>query len=118
MPFLSYSERLKMKKIEHTTIVKKIWRDVILPREATLLTLRLLLLLDWTLKLVKLYAMRKYMERIRRRNEENAVAAAMQMSKIDTAQEEGVVQQKSEEKCAPPKKFQGETNFRKLPPKN
>ena len=41
-----------MQEVEevHTTIVKKIWRDVILPRGATLVTLGLLLLLGWVLK--------------------------------------------------------------------
>ena len=46
----------------HTTIVKKIWRDVILPCGATLITLGLLLLLGWALKMGKLYAMKKYVE--------------------------------------------------------
>ena len=35
----------------HVTIVKKIWRDVIVPCRATLITLGLLLLLGWALKI-------------------------------------------------------------------
>ena len=44
--------RLFMQEVEevHTTIVKKIRRDVILPCGATLITLELLLLLGWALK--------------------------------------------------------------------
>ena len=42
-----------MQEVEevHTTIVKKIWRDVFLPCGATLITLGLLYLLGWALKL-------------------------------------------------------------------
>ena len=69
-----------MQEVEevHTTIVKKIRRDVILPCGATLITLRLLLLLGWALKMGKLYAMKKYVERFRRNDEETAAAAALE----------------------------------------
>ena len=109
-----------MEEVEevHTTIVKKMWRDVILPCGTTLLTLGLLLLLGWALKMGKLYAMRKYMERFRRRIEETAAAAAMQLSNFVTAQEEGVVQQESEKKSVPAIVSQGETSSTKPPPKN
>ena len=45
-----------MQEVEevHTTIVRKIWRDVILLREGTLIILGLLLLLGWALKMGKL----------------------------------------------------------------
>ena len=42
----------------------------------------------------------------------------MQMSNINTAQEEGVVQQEGEKKFAPPKISQGETSSKKSLPKN
>ena len=61
----------------HTTILKKIWRDVILPCGATLITLGLFSLLGWALKMGKLYAMKKYKERFRSRDEETAAAAAL-----------------------------------------
>ena len=53
-----------MQEVEevHTTIVKKIWKDVILPCGATLIALGLLLLLGWALKMGKLYAMKKYVQ--------------------------------------------------------
>ena len=60
----------------HTTIVKKTWRDVILPCRAVLLTLALLLMLRRALKFGKLYAMRKYLENFRLRKEETAPAIA------------------------------------------
>ena len=75
--------------------MKKIWTDVVLPCEAILLTLELLLLLGWALKMGKLYAMRKYVERFRRKDEETAAAAAMRLSNINTSQEEGVLQQEA-----------------------
>ena len=107
-----------MQEVEevHTTIVKKIWRDVVLPCGATLKTLGLLLLLGWALKTGKLYAVRKYVERFRCNDEETA-AAAMQISNLDAAKEEGVLQQKSEKKSAPPKISQGETISKKSLPK-
>ena len=86
-----------------TTIVKKIWRDVILPCGATLISLALLLLLGWALKMGKLYAMKKYVERYRRNDEETAAAAALEMSNIDAAQEESVLEEESVKKTAPRK---------------
>ena len=85
-------------------------RDVLLPCEATLLTLGLLLLLGWALKMGKLYAMRKYVERFRLKDEKTAAAAARRLSSINTAQKEGAGQQESEKKTAAPKMSQGETN--------
>ena len=85
---LAAVEQPFMQEVEevHTTIVKKIWRDVILPCGATLITLGLLLLLGWALKMGKLYAMKKYVERFRSNDEETAAAAAFQLSNIDAAQ--------------------------------
>ena len=76
----------EVKKV-NSTIVMKIWRDGILPFGATFITLGLLFLLDWALKMGKLYAMKKYVERFRRNDEETAAAAALELSKIDAAQE-------------------------------
>ena len=102
----------------HTTIVQKIWRDVILPCGATLITLGLLLFLGWALKLGKLYAMKKYVERFRCNDEESAAAAALELSNIDAAQEESVLEKESAKKPPPPKIFQGETSSKKSLPKN
>ena len=90
-------------KEAHTTIVKKIWRDNILRRGATLITLGLLLLLGWALKTGKVYSMRKYVERFSRKDGETAAAAAMRLSNIESAQEEGVLQQESVKKFSPQK---------------
>ena len=81
-----------MQEVEevHTTIVKKIWRDVILPCGATFIILGLLLLLGWALEMGKLYAMKKYTARFRGKDEETAAAAAMQLSNNDATQEESV----------------------------
>ena len=57
------------------------------------------------------------MERIRCKDEETT-AAAMQLSKIDAAQEEGVLEQKSEKKSTPTKILQREMSSKKSLPKN
>ena len=111
-PFMQEVEEL------HTTIVKNIWRDVILPCWATLITLRLLLLLGWALKMGKLYAMKKYVERFRRNDEETANVAALELSNIDAAQDESVLEKESAKKFAPPKISQGETSSKKSLLKN
>ena len=97
----------------HTTIVKKIWRDVILPCGATLINLGLLLLLGWALKLGKLYAMKKYVEKFRCNDEQTAAAAALELSNIDAAQDESVLEKDSAKKSAPPKISQGEASSKK-----
>ena len=97
----------------HTTIVKKIWRDVISPCGATLITLGLLLL-DWPLKMGKLYAM-KYVERFRRNDEETAAAAALELSNIDAAQEESVRERKCKEVCSP-EDLPGRNELQKVAP--
>ena len=89
-----------------------------MPCGAALLTPELLLFLGWAVELGKLYSMRKYMEELRRRNEDTAATAAMKMNIFDAAQEEGVAQQRSEKTSALPKMFQGETSYKKSPPKN
>ena len=108
--------RLFMQEVEevHTTIVKKIWRDVILPGGATLVTLGLLLLLGWALKMRKLYAMKKYVERFRSSDKQTATATALHLSNIDAAQEKSVLTKESAKKSAPPKISQGETSSKKL----
>ena len=108
-----------MQEVEevHATIVKKIWRDVILPCGATLITLGLLLLLSWALKMGKLYAMKKYVERFSSNNEETAAAAALELSNIDGAQE-SVLEKESAKKSAPLKISQEETSSKKSLLKN
>ena len=109
-----------MQEVEevHTTIVKKICRDVILPRGATLITLGLLLLSGWALKMGKLFAMKKYVKRFRSNKEETVAAAALELSNIDAAQEERVLEKESVKKTAPPKISEGETSSKKSLPKN
>ena len=111
--------RAIMQEVEEvqTTVVKKIWREVFLLYGATFITLGLLLLLGWALKKGKLYAMRKYMERFRCKDEETT-AAAMQLSKIDAAQENSDQQQENEKKPTPPEKLQGEASSKKSLSKN
>ena len=65
----------------------------------------------------KFYAMRKFVERFRRSDEENA-AAALQLSEIKAAQEESVLEKESAKKSAPPKISQGETSSKKSFSKN
>ena len=111
-PFMQEVEEVR------TTNVKKIWRDGILPCGATLITLGLLLMLGWALKMGKLFAMKKYVERFRSSDEENATATALELSNIDAAKEESVLEKESAKKSAPPKISQGETSSKKSPPKN
>ena len=104
-----------MQEVEevHTTIMKKIWRDCILPSGATLITLGLLLMLGWALKMGKLYAMKIYVERFRSSDEETAAPAALDLSNIDAAQDENVSEKESANKSAPPKISQGITSSKK-----
>ena len=69
-------------------------------------------------KMGKLYAMQKFVERFRRKDEETAIAAALQLSNIDATQEKGVPLQESAKKSAPPKLSQGETSSKKPLSKN
>ena len=64
----------------------------------------------------KLYAMKKYVEQFRRNDEETA--AALQMSNVDAAQGESVLEKESAKKSAPPKISRGETSSKKSLPKN
>ena len=50
----------------HTTTEKKIWKNFILPSRATLLTMGILFLLGWALKVGKLKTTRKYTEKFTR----------------------------------------------------
>ena len=106
-----------MQEVEevHTTIMKKIWRDVILPCGATLTTLGLLLLLGWALKMGKLYAMKKYMERLKCNDEEVAAAAALKLSNIDATQEESVLEKECNEVCSP-ENLPGRNKLQKVAP--
>lgn len=49
-------------KTVHTTLIKKVWRDVMLPCLATLLMLVLAAALTWAVKRGKLYAVRRFIE--------------------------------------------------------
>ena len=102
----------------HTTIVKKIWRDVILLCGATLITLGLVLLLGWALETGKVYAMRKYVEQFRCNEEETVAAAAVQLSNINATQEESVLEKESAKKSAPLKIFHEDTSSKKSLRKN
>ena len=111
-PFVKEVEKVQ------STIVKKIWRDVIVPCEAMLITLGLFLLLGWALKMGKFYAMKKYVERYRRRRDEKtAAAAALQLSNFDGGQEEGILQQESAKNSSPTNFSQRETSSKKSLPK-
>ena len=66
----------------------------------------------------KLYAMKKYVERFGSSDEETAAAAPLQLSNIDAAQEESVLEKESANKSAPPKIYQGETSSKKSLLKN
>ena len=83
-----------------------------------MITLGLLILLGRALKMGKLYAMKKYVERFRRNDEETDAAAALELSSIDAAQEESVLKKESAKKSAPPKNSQGETISKKSLTKN
>ena len=62
--------------------------------------------------------MKKYVERFRCNGEETAAAAALQLSNIDAAQEEGVLENENAKKSAPPEISQGETSSKKPLTKN
>ena len=62
--------------------------------------------------------MKKYVERFRSSDEETAAAAALELSNIDAAQEESVLEKERAKKSAPPKLSQGETSSKKPLTKN
>ena len=66
----------------------------------------------------KLYAMKKFVQRFRSSDEETAAAAALELSNVDGAQGECVLEKESVKKSAPPKISQGETSSKKPPMKN
>ena len=49
-------------KTVHTTLIKKVWRDVMLPCLATLLMLVLAAAITWAARKGKLYAVRRFIE--------------------------------------------------------
>ena len=106
-----------MQEVEEvrTTIVKKIKRDAILPRGATLISLELLFLLGWALKMGKLYAMKKYVERFRSSDKETAAAAALELSNIDAAQEESMLEKKNTKNISP-ERLPGRNELQKVAP--
>ena len=108
-----------MQEVEevHTIIMMKIWKDVILPCGATLITLGFLLSLGWALKMGKLYAMKNYVERFRHNDEETAAVAALELSNIDAAQEESVLERERERECkkvCSPEYLPGRNEFQKV----
>ena len=60
-------------------------------------------MLGWALKMGKLYAIKEYVERFRRNDEETAAAAALELSNIDAAQEERVLEKESANSLLPRK---------------
>ena len=62
--------------------------------------------------------MKKYVERFRRKDQETAAAAALELSNIDAAHEESVLGKEIVKKTAPPKISQGKTSSKKSLPKN
>ena len=53
-------------KTVHTTLIRKVWRDVMLPCLATLLMLVLAAAVTWAARKGKLYAVRRFIEGTRR----------------------------------------------------
>ena len=62
--------------------------------------------------------MKKFVERIRQSDEETAATAALELTNIDAAQEESVLEKENSKKSAPPNISQGETSSKKSLPKN
>ena len=62
--------------------------------------------------------MKKYVERFRHNDEETAAAAALDLSNIDAAPEENVLEKESAKEFFPLKTSQGETSSKKSLPKN
>ena len=97
----------------HTTILKKLWRDIILPCGVTLLILGLSLLLGWALKKGKLYLVRKWIERVTNRRT-GAAAAATQLYDIVETGENPVQQIEMEKKSAPPEKLHWRSDLQEV----
>ena len=117
---LAAVEQPFMQEVEevHTTIAKKIWRDVFLPCGATLITLGFLFLLGWALKMGKLYAMKKYVERFRSNDEETAAAAALELSNVDAAQEIKCGRERECKEVCSPENLPGRNDLQKTLLKN
>ena len=64
----------------------------------------------------KLYAMKKYVERFRSSDEETAAAAALELSNIDAAQEESVLEKKKCKEVCSPENLPGRNELQKVAP--
>ena len=60
--------------------------------------------------------MKKCVERFRSNDEEIAAAAALDLSNIDAAQEESVLEKESAKKSAPPQNLPGRNELQKVAP--
>ena len=69
-PFLVEVEKV------HSTVIRKIWKDVILPCIVTLLMLILIAVVGWTVKWGKMYAVRRWMTAVLRGGEVQRDTAA------------------------------------------
>ena len=77
-------------KTVHTTLIKKVWRDVMLPCLATLLMLVLAAAITWAARKGKLYAVRRFIEGTQR--DEGAVVPLADVVAPATKEEDEVSQ--------------------------
>ena len=77
-------------KTVHTTLIRKVWRDVMLPCLATLLTLVLAAAVTCAVRKRKLYAIRRFIERTQR--DEGAAVPLADVVASATKEEEDVPQ--------------------------
>ena len=64
-------------KTVHTTLIRKVWRDVMLPCLDTLLVLVLAATVQWAVRQGKLYAVRRFIERTSRTQRDEGVAVPL-----------------------------------------
>ena len=77
-------------KTVHTTLIRKVWRDVMLPCLATLLMLVLAAAVTWAARKGKLYAVRRFIEGTRR--DEGAAVPLADVVASATKEEDDVSQ--------------------------
>ena len=64
-------------KTVHTTLIRKVWRDVKLPCLATLMMLVLVAAVTWAVRKGKLYAVRRFIERTARAQRDEGAAVPL-----------------------------------------
>ena len=64
-------------KTVHTTLIRKVWRDVMLPCLATLMMLVLAAAVTWAVRNGKLYAVRRFIERTARTQRDEGAAVPL-----------------------------------------